>query len=263
MIGTAAAVICGYYLAGGRDPAETLVALVITACVTGLGNVINDYYDLDIDTVNKPHRPLPSGALSPRVALFGYAVGTLAVIAASFVLLSREWLALVVAWQILLFLYARYAKRTLLLGNLLISAIVSSAFFGGALFTGDLRAVAFPVALSFLLVLGRELVKGGEDIDGDRAGGAHTLAVRVGARRTAVGGSLVLLLCVLVVPVPGLMEVYGRWYLAAAELIFVPGILLAVITILRSPDRAALRRTSRILKVQMFLGVGLMWLAYL
>jgi geranylgeranylglycerol-phosphate geranylgeranyltransferase len=263
MVGTAAGVLCGYYLAGGRNPSETLVAVVVTAFVTGFGNVINDYYDLDIDRVNKPRRPLPSGLLSPRAVLAAYWASTAVLSLVALALLPPDWFALVVTWQALLFLYARYAKRTMLLGNVLIALIVSSAFIGGALFTGDLRAVAFPVSLSFLLVMGRELVKGGEDVQGDRAGGANTLAVRLGSERVACIGALILLACAVYAPLPGLREHYGRWYLGGMLVLFVPGLLFAAATLLRSPGRPALRRTSRILKLQMLVGVGVLWLAHL
>ena len=261
MLGTAAGVLCGYHLAGGESYAEIVLALAVTACVTGFGNVINDYYDLEIDRVNKPHRPLPSGALNPRQVRVGYWLGTAVVTAVAMLALPLAWVALVVTWQALLFVYARAAKRVAVVGNLMISAIVASTFLGGALFTGNLRAAAYPVFLSFLFVMGRELIKGAEDIEGDRAGGAVTLAVRWGVGRTVVAGSLVLFLCALVAPYPGLAGDYGRWYLAGMEILFVPGLLVAGAMILHSPNKAVFRRTSRLLKVLMLVAVGVLAIA--
>jgi len=263
MLGTAAAVLCGYYLAGGNRPAQAGLALVVTAFVTGLGNVINDYYDLEIDRINKPHRPLPSGVLAPQSVLAGYGCVSGLVLVVTALVLPLSWLILVVAWQVLLFIYARRAKRIAVVGNLLISGIVASAFVGGGLLAGNLRAVVFPCVLTFLVVFGRELVKGAEDVEGDRRGGASTVAVRWGAVSSARLGSLVLFLAAMLAPTPALAGAYGKWYLGAMELLFVPGVILAGATVLRSARREGFRRASRLLKVQMLVGVAVLALAHL
>ncbi|MHC1575511.1 MAG: UbiA family prenyltransferase, partial [Candidatus Methanogasteraceae archaeon] len=38
--------------------------------ITGAGNAINDYFDADIDAINKPMRPIPSGRVSRNAALY-------------------------------------------------------------------------------------------------------------------------------------------------------------------------------------------------
>ena len=75
MLAAAVAVAGGYFLSGGRAFGEIATPLVFTALVTGFGNLINDFYDAEIDRVNKPRRPIPSGKLSPRFVFRAYVTG--------------------------------------------------------------------------------------------------------------------------------------------------------------------------------------------
>ena len=57
----------GAFVAGGLSaPAPTAFAVVATVLATGGGNAINDYFDREIDAINRPDRPIPRGA--PRAA---------------------------------------------------------------------------------------------------------------------------------------------------------------------------------------------------
>ena len=60
-------------IATGTIPAEFLFIFLIVLFITGAGNVINDYYDREIDAINQPDRPIPAGLISPSHALI-YAV---------------------------------------------------------------------------------------------------------------------------------------------------------------------------------------------
>jgi geranylgeranylglycerol-phosphate geranylgeranyltransferase len=175
--------------------------------------------------------------------------------------LPMNLFALLMSWQALLFVYARYGKRVPIVGNLMIAAIVSSAFVAGAMITGRYDVLPFPVGFSFLLVVGRELVKGAEDVVGDGERGAGTVAVRFGAETSVKWGSAALFACVLMAPVPTLLQYYGRAYGLAAELLFVPGVLVAAAIALRAPRPESLGRASSILKIEMFLGIATLALA--
>lgn len=255
MIAAGGCILAGYLLSGGTSGAEISLPFVFTALVTGLGNLINDYHDRDIDRVNKPRRPIPSGRLTPRYVLRAYVAGSIITALLAIALLSAAMLSLILAWQVLLYYYARRGKRVALAGNLMIAAIAASAFVGGAIPTGGFEATGFPALLAFLLVMGRELVKGAEDIPGDRQAGASTIAVRYGAEAALFWASVSLYACVIIAPVPALVGYYGRTYGFVMELLFVPGVLAAAWLALRSREQVALHRTSQILKVQMFFGI--------
>lgn len=263
MMAAAACVFGGYYLSGGRGAADIVAPLVLTAGVTGLGNLINDYYDAEADRINKPKRPIPSGRLTAAEVGRMYWLGSALVLAGAAVWLRWPILALVVAWQVTLYVYARRGKRILIVGNVLIAAVAASAFVGGAMVAGDYSMIAFPTAFAFLFVMGRELVKGAEDVDGDSQVGARTVAVRFGSGVAARVSAAFLLACVFIAPLPGLLHHFGRAYAFMIELSVVPGILVATRLALQRPSRPAFRLASQILKIEMFFGIVAMALGRL
>jgi geranylgeranylglycerol-phosphate geranylgeranyltransferase len=248
----------GYVIAGGGRPGEILWPLVLTALVVASGNLINDYFDADIDRINKPRRPIPSGRLSESQVLILYRFGTVLLAAAAVVVLPRQQAAIVLGWQVLLYLYARWVKRLPILGNLLVGIVASSAFLFGAISTGDIAAVGFPVLFAFLFVVGRELVKSTEDVEGDRTNGAGTLPVRFGAEKAGLIAVFFLVACILAAPVPVLVGYYGFLYALVMELLLVPGLIVSSYLMLRCPNRTALNRISWLLKIEMFIGIAAM-----
>jgi geranylgeranylglycerol-phosphate geranylgeranyltransferase len=261
MVATGACVYTAFHLSGGRGIGPAVWPVVFTALVAGLGNLVNDVFDTGIDRVNKPRRPIPSGRLSTKHVLRVYAWGTVLVTIVMFFLLPGRVFALMAVWEALLFLYAARFKRTPLVGNVVIAAVCASAFMVGALITGAYAVLVFPACFAFALVMGRELVKGAEDVEGDGLAGARTLAVRFGPARAAQWGAMTLLACVLAVPVPTLVGYFGRAYGVLAELLVVPGVLAAACLVLRSPGKKAFNRASWILKIEMIAGIVVMGFA--
>jgi geranylgeranylglycerol-phosphate geranylgeranyltransferase len=168
-----------------------------------------------------------------------------------------------VAWQLGLYVYARWAKRKLIVGNLLVATITSSVFLAGALLTQNVAAAAIPVTIAFVFVSSRELVKGAEDLEGDRASGVSTVAVVAGLDRTVVLASAMMLLLAAAIPSPALAGHYGRPYLWVMELAVVPGLLAASYAILKYPGRKSFGRVSWLLKIEMFFGILAMGLGRL
>ncbi|MDD2754669.1 MAG: UbiA family prenyltransferase, partial [Methanothrix sp.] len=66
----AAAAIIGLAIARGLDPLAAALIFLTVFLITGAGNAINDYYDRDIDAINRPGRPIPSGRMSARAAFY-------------------------------------------------------------------------------------------------------------------------------------------------------------------------------------------------
>jgi geranylgeranylglycerol-phosphate geranylgeranyltransferase len=255
MAAAMACIAAGFYIAGGSPLSLIFYPMLITGLVAGCGNMINDFFDADIDAVNKPRRPIPSGRLAPEYVKLLYAACSALVTAAAVLLLPPSMILFVLAWQVLLFLYGWKLKRFPLAGNLLVAAVGASAFLGGALVAGAPMRALFPFLFAFFFVMGRELVKEVEDIEGDRLAGARTIAVVSGAGPTLRAAALFLFICILAAPVPTLVNAYGRLYCLLMELTVVPGLLVASYTVLGSPDRAQLNRVSWILKGEMFLGI--------
>lgn len=181
------AAVLGYLIAKGTIVPETAVLVVAVFLITGAGNVINDYFDREIDRINRPERPIPSGEVSPSAAWKYSAVLFIAGIA---ICLAANPLCLAIATfnSFLLVLYAMKLKNMAVAGNLAVAYLSASIFLFGGAFAGigGMFENISIAGITFLAMTARELLKDAEDLEGDRAGGAITLPVIVGVRKTAI-----------------------------------------------------------------------------
>jgi len=228
---------------------DALKVFMVVFLVTGAGNAINDYFDIEIDRINKPERPIPSGKVSLRKALYFslalFAAGTL--IATSINMICG---AIALVNSLLLIYYARTLKRTALLGNIAVGYLTGSTFlFGGAVFfeQGGINGVFVLFLLATLATIAREIVKDIEDIEGDREDGARTLPIIMGPKKAAYLASLIGLVAVMASPLPYLQSLMTIRYLilvSIADILFA----LAVYEILGKNDPA---RSSKMFKMAM------------
>jgi geranylgeranylglycerol-phosphate geranylgeranyltransferase len=256
MLASALAVVAGNVIARGNGGAFLVTTAVLAALVTGAGNILNDCFDLAVDRINKPGRPLPSGRITPRAAIAWYMIISVAVTTACAMLVPRDVGTLIIGWQVALACYARWCKRWLIVGNIVVAAISASAFLAGALVAHNPTAAVIPGLIAFFFVVCREIVKGAEDVEGDRTGNVRTLAVVMGAPRAGnVAGVLMLILAALL-PVPALIDHYGAAYLLVMELGVAPVLLIGALRVSDSRLRRDFILTSRMLKLGMFLGIA-------
>ncbi|MEA5037622.1 1,4-dihydroxy-2-naphthoate octaprenyltransferase [bioreactor metagenome] len=216
-----------YFIAGGTQPLFAALLFFIVLVICAAGNVLNDYFDLEIDKVNRPDRPIPSGAVTPRGALVWAALLFGAGIIA--VCFTNVWcLGVAVLNTVLLIIYAAKFKGIPLLGNLSVAYLSGSIFlFGGFLVGPESFLVMLPLfAITFFGTLARELLKDAEDIEGDRIGGARTLPMRIGVRRTGVLAVIFVLCAVLFSFVPFL-----TWGIVYLVLIGVVDAFIILVTI--------------------------------
>ncbi len=177
------AAIIGLALAGGLQPWATVLIFLTVFLVTGAGNAVNDYYDREIDAINRPGRPIPSGRIAPEAALrYSLALFLAGCLLAG--LVNPVCLGLAAFNSALLFLYARNLKAMPLSGNITVAFLTGSTFLFGGAATGmqGLLANEIPFLLSFLVSMSREIAKDIEDVAGDLAGGARTLPILAGER---------------------------------------------------------------------------------
>ena len=204
---------------------ESILVFLTVFLITGAGNAINDYYDIDIDRINKPDRPIPSGRIGLSTALYFslalFALGTL------FAFMINPVCGIIALINsLLLIYYARTLKRTAFLGNLAVGYLTGSTFlFGGAVFfeKGGLEDVFILFLLATLATIAREIVKDIEDIDGDMKDGARTLPIVIGPEKAAGIAALIGLVAVITSPLPYLQSIMSIRYLflvAVADLLF-------------------------------------------
>jgi len=190
-----------------------LLGALMAAILNAASNGLNQIYDFEIDAVNKPRRPLPSGRLSLREAwIFTLATFGIAWILAWFIAPGgrHDCFWLVVAATVITSLYSVPPFRTKRLG---IWANVTIAIPRGAMLKvagwSTVKTMYgtepwFIGAIFGLFLLGATTTKDFADMEGDARGGCRTLPIRYGVRRAAwmISPSFVL---------PFLMIPVGAW----------------------------------------------------
>ena len=239
------AVIVGASLVSALNFSINLLLGFITSfTLTGASMTINDYYDREIDAINEPNRPIPSGAVSPIEAFFfALVLSTIGFIAALMTNISCLIVS-VIAWVIFV-TYTTKGKRTGLPGNFLVSACVSIPFIYGS-FIVEKRlelAVAIFASMAFLSNTGREVAKGIVDVEGDKSQNIKTIAVLFGDKTAAFVSLGFLVSAVVLSSLPWLWRLVSNWFLPFVILTDA-GLILSSILLVRNYSRENARRVK-------------------
>lgn len=246
--------------------------------VAAAGNIINDYYDFDLDSEYKPHRALPQGLVSLNTAFYLHAAFAIVGICMGFYLgygygVSQAGYVYILA-TLLLYLYAAYLKKIVFVGNLVVALLTTMPllllflfelkFLGTVQFeftprvSGVLRnAVIFYAGFAFLTNLAREIVKDIEDKKGDEQHGIKTIAVQYGEMVAKLMAALVLLimLAALCYFMKGFwdMNAMKEFFYLLALIVIPTGIVIALLFTANSEKQLAL--VSVLLKIIMLFGI--------
>ena len=147
----------------------TPVAFVALAAflITGAGNAINDYFDVEADKENRPKRPIPSGRVSKRGALaFSIILFALGMALASFTMVLA--FAIAVFNSLLLVVYSWSLQHKTFFGNFTVAYLTGSTFLFGAAAVGNIQLALIFSLLAGLTTFSREIFKDLEDLEGDR-----------------------------------------------------------------------------------------------
>ena len=236
-----------------------ILAMIAVFFETAAGNVINDYFDYNIDLINKPERPIPSGRISlengRNYAYLLFLAGTICGFLIS--LLTNNWIpfAIVLIADVILYLYAYKLKSTPLIGNLAVGFMTGFGFVFGGFSLNNPTIIMTSIYLgffAFVMTTAREIVKDIEDIEGDKAEGAKTLPILIGKKIPAVIATILILVDCALCPVLYLNHIFGIYYLiviAIAVILFIySGIL-----IMKSQDRQTAAKASKYLKIGMLI----------
>ena len=134
---TALSVAVGGLCAQGPILADAVFLAALSAVwINAAGNAFNDLFDVDIDRINRPQRPLPAGRITPQTAALFAAFCTLIGISLGAAVSAQHalWAAGISA---LLVLYSLSLKTSMLWGNGLVGLISAAAFPYGALACGS------------------------------------------------------------------------------------------------------------------------------
>ncbi len=176
-------VILGQFLALGTVPHYSQLVLGFSSIffLSAAALILNDYFDVEIDRINAPERPLPSGLVSKQEVVL---LSIIVALAGLFISALISLVALLVAaavWLVGLAYNWRF-KRTGLLGNLMVAFSVGMTFVYGGIVVGNPtdRIVWWFGFLAMLFDLGEEIAADAMDVEGDRLIGSWSLAIIIG-----------------------------------------------------------------------------------
>lgn len=166
--------------------------------ITAGGNIINNFFDLTTDSINKPQKILIDKFLIKTQILKLYFVFNFLGLGLAFYLfLSQPFkqfgfiFYIIVCTPLLLLAYSIWLKQIALVGNILLSILVGLSLFclGTALINKEQSPVVFFSIgvysfLAFLLNLSREMIKDILSIRGDYFCKMRTLPILIGKKRT-------------------------------------------------------------------------------
>lgn len=232
-----------------------LIAAASASLIGGGANAINDVFDLDIDRVNRPQRPLPSGRSTVSTARMLWAAASIVGVALSF-LLTTAHVVIAAVSVALCYLYSARLKRVPVAGNLLVAFVTPLALivYGGWA-VGPPGPAFVGAAFAFLTTFAREVVKDIEDVAGDAGAGARTIPLRWGVPAAVRSTAAVLACTVALTPLPFLVLEYSGMFLLV---VLVADVLMlsALWMILRDDPVAHAGKASSMLKTAMLVGIA-------
>lgn len=236
-----------------------ILAMLAVFFETAAGNVINDYFDYQIDLINKPERPIPSGRISLKNGRnYGYLLFLLGTICGFLIsYLTNNWIPFIIVLiaDVILYLYAYTLKATPLIGNLAVGFMTGFGFVFGGYTLNNPTIISTSIFLgffAFVMTTARELVKDIEDMEGDKSEGAKTLPILYGEKITSVLAFILIVIDCALCPLLYYYNVFGFYYLiviAIAVILF----LYSAILIIRKQDRATAGKVSKYLKIGMLI----------
>lgn len=248
---TVAAIIC----LPDKSPAiNVFIAAIVASLVMASGNIINDIYDIEIDKINQPGRPLPSGKISNKDALILYFIFLLlSLIFSSFINLPAFLIVAVTTF--ILYLYSKFLKKIPLVGNLTVAFLTGLVFIFGGVAVENPMATIVPAMFAFLINLMREIVKDMEDVDGDTKAGVITFPVKFGFRKSKLFISLVTISLILYTLYPFITQLYEIEYFVVIMVIVNPILVYCLKILFEDESVKNLQRISNLLKLNMLFGL--------
>ncbi len=243
---TVLGLVVGALIAGTFSTTFTFaLALLVAFLICGAGNVINDYFDQSIDKINAPGRPIPSGKISLKNALYYFYLLTIFGVMLSY-FVSVYYLFIVIFNWVIASLYPWKAKKIPILKNVFVAYLAASSFLAAGFISGISipTVLIFFVLVGFIVTLGREIIKDIEDVKGDKKSGIKTLPIILGEKKAkAIAYAIIFLGCIFLI-LPYYLQLFSFWYLIGA----IPAILLCLYSIKCNSHKA-----QKMLKASMYL----------
>jgi geranylgeranylglycerol-phosphate geranylgeranyltransferase len=235
------------------DPVNTTIALLSAFATATSGYILNDWKDVEIDKINCPERAIPSGRVSKNTALI-LAVTFMAFGDVIIWFTNLASILIIMVGSVLIAAYSLWFKKMGFIGNITVAVLTGFCLLVGGASVGHIEMAVWPALLAFSLNVGREIMKGIDDYEGDKAENAKTLAVLWGRKKASYIGVAFLSITIVISPFPYVLGLYNILYLVLA--LVVDGILLVdSILILRTPSSEMGHLVKKTIKFAAFIGL--------
>ncbi|MFD2033626.1 geranylgeranylglycerol-phosphate geranylgeranyltransferase [Belliella marina] len=163
---------------------DLYLMVLATVILTAGGYVINDYYDVKIDYINKPNEVVIGKGMRRRVAIFYHTLLNFTGIGIAWIVSPRIGVIFFIA-AFLLWLYSNLLKRLPFVGNFVVALLTGTAIWMVGYYYQKSELLVLTYAIfAFFINLIREIIKDIEDRQGDRKHGCRTLPIVIGFRNT-------------------------------------------------------------------------------
>lgn len=239
------------------DAVTSVLGFLTGFFICAYSMTVNDVYDADVDKVNQPERPIPSGRVSVetanRLALLVLASG----VAASVLSLNVSAVAVALVYAFLSWLYNSWAKKKGIAGNLIVASSLAIPFiYGGIIGGGSITSslLLLMALTAFFAGVGREVVKAMADVAGDAKRNVDSVARSAGMNAAAAVGGGFFLLAVFTSWVPLILGM-ANW-LYTYGVVF-PDFIFAYLTfsILRARNAENARLVKNVALLGMLIGL--------
>jgi len=231
-------VIIGEILALGYLPTfkEMILGFIWGFFLSGAAMILNDYFDIEVDKVNAPERPLPSGLVSKNEVIIFTGIITFLGLVASFYI-NRLAVILYIIFWIIGFLYNWKFKEKGLFGNLFVSSSVAvTILLGGIVVSTSLNTAVIIFSLMvFIFNLGEEIAADAMDIEGDKMRDTRSVAILIGRKNALFISFLLFLVFIGLSSLPYFSGTLGLNYLIIISLTDLVVLTLAV-KLLKNPS---------------------------
>ncbi len=214
------------------NPIYIYLTIAASVFIAAAGYIINDYFDLPIDYLNKPSKIVIDKIIKRRWGILWHLILSAAGLVCSFYVSfqTAQWLIVIVNALVVLSLwfYSTHFKKRLLIGNVLISALTAWVIFVVFLLCRNILIQFYQSSIdalfaishlfkfavlyggfAFIITLVREVVKDMEDMLGDAGFGCQTMPIKWGVPVTKVFAAVWM---VVAIASMGILQVYA-WYL--------------------------------------------------
>ena len=248
-------------------PLEKLMINIILGVITYIflaaaGNIINDIYDIEIDKINRPKRPIPRGSISLKQAkglfflslIIGIIISYINTLIFSLTLIN---LALAFFFGFIAWVYAKWGKKSGFLGNIIVGISFSIGLIYGAMLNNSIMPpyIFYFFLTSFFLLLSREVIKGCEDVEGDKNEGVKTLAIRIGVKKSTIVAMIFAIIAIVFYILPLFTVINQLLFLISMIFGLIIVVTATVLSLRKNLEKKDFKKISLLLKVGALLGL--------